>query len=63
MWTLFIISSVIDSTEPKVTRYAEFEHFYSCFNEQAILHEEMQMGEQAICILVGTEKASIDRVY
>ena len=49
MWTLWIISTVIDSTEPKVTRYAEFETAMSCHIEQAIVEENFTQGETAFC--------------
>ena len=49
MWTLWIVSSVIGSTEPKVTRYAEFETTMSCYIEQAIVEENFTQGETAFC--------------
>jgi len=49
MWTLWIVSSVIGSTEPKVTRYAEFETTRSCYIEQAIVEENFTQGETAFC--------------
>ena len=49
MWTLWIISTVIDSTEPKYTRYAEFETAMSCHIEQAVVEVNFTQGEEAIC--------------
>ena len=49
MWTLWIISSIIDSTEPKVTRYAEFETAMSCHIEQAVVEANFTQGETAFC--------------
>ena len=49
MWTLWIVSSVIGSTEPKVTRYAEFETTMSCHIEQAVVEENFTQGETAFC--------------
>lgn len=42
MWTLWIISSIIDSTEPKVTRYAAFEKFCA---ENEDVHVELHYHE------------------
>jgi hypothetical protein len=49
MWTLWIVSSVIGSTEPKVTRYAEFETAMSCHIEQAVVEVNFTQGEKAFC--------------
>ena len=49
MWTLWIVSSVIGSTEPKVTRYAEFETAMSCHIEQAVVEVNFTQGETAFC--------------
>ena len=49
MWTLWIVSSVIGSAEPKYTRYAEFETAMSCHIEQAIVEENFTQGETAFC--------------
>lgn len=49
MWTLWIVSSVIGSTEPKVTRYAEFETAMSCHIEQAVAEVNFTQGEKAVC--------------
>ena len=49
MWTLWIVSTVIDSTEPKYTRYAEFETAMSCHIEQAIQETHFTQGEVAFC--------------
>jgi hypothetical protein len=50
MWTLWIVSSVIGSTEPKYTRYEEFETAMSCHIEQAVLETEFIQNEKAFCI-------------
>jgi hypothetical protein len=50
MWTLWIVSSVIGSTEPKYTRYEEFETSTSCHIEQAVLETEFIQHEKAFCI-------------
>jgi len=49
MWTLWIVSSVIDSTEPKYTRYETFETAMSCHIEQAVLETSFTEGEKAFC--------------
>lgn len=49
MWTLFIISTVLDSSEPKVTRYAEFDHFETCEHVARQLEAEFTQGEYAVC--------------
>lgn len=49
MWTLWIISSVIDSAEPKYTRYETFETAISCHIEQAVLETTFTEGETALC--------------
>lgn len=49
MWVLYIISTIADSTEPKVTRYAELEHFESCYHAQLVLEEEFTQGEWTVC--------------
>jgi len=49
MWTLWIISSVIDSAEPKYTRYETFETAMSCHIEQAVLETTFIEGETALC--------------
>jgi len=50
MWTLWIISSVIDSAEPKYTRYETFENAMSCYIEQAVLEADFTQSEKAFCI-------------
>jgi len=50
MWTLWIVSSIIDSTEPKYTRYETFETAMSCHIEQAVLEADFTQGEKALCI-------------
>ena len=49
MWTLWIISSVIGSAEPKYTRYETFETAMSCHIEQAVVEVNFTLGEEAIC--------------
>ena len=49
MWTLWVISTIIDSTEPKYTRYAEYESAMSCHIQQAVLETTFTEGETAIC--------------
>ena len=49
MWTLWIVSSVIGSTEPKYTRYEEFETAMSCHIEQAVLEANFTHSETAFC--------------
>ena len=49
MWTLWIISSVIDSVEPKLTRYETFETAMSCHIEQAVLEASFTEGEKVVC--------------
>ena len=49
MWTLWIISTIIDSTEPKYTRYGEYETAMSCYIEQAIQEVQFTQGETAFC--------------
>ena len=49
MWTLWIVSSVIGSAEPKLTRYAEYETAMSCYVEQAIQEVHFTQGETAFC--------------
>lgn len=49
MWTLWIISSVIDGAEPKYTRYETFETAMSCHIEQAVLETTFTEGETALC--------------
>ena len=50
MWTLWIISSVIGSAEPKYTRYETFETAMSCHIEQAALETTFTEGEKVVCI-------------
>ena len=49
MWTLWIISTVIDSTEPKYTRYAEYEQAWQCEDAWRLLNYEFTQGEIAFC--------------
>jgi len=49
MWTLWIVSNVIGLQEPKVTRYAEFDHFESCYHAQLVLEEEFTQNEITVC--------------
>ena len=50
MWTLWIVSSVIDSAEPKYTRYETFETAMSCHIEQAVLEKSFTESEKAECV-------------
>jgi hypothetical protein len=49
IWTLWIVSSVIGSTEPKYTRYKEFETAMSCYTEQVVVEVNFTQGEEAFC--------------
>ena len=49
MWTLWIISSVIDSAEPKYTRYDTYETKMSCHIERAVLEANFTLNEGAVC--------------
>ena len=50
MWTLWIISSVIDSAEPKYTQYKQFNNPNSCYIELAVLEATFTEGEKAECV-------------
>ena len=49
MWTLWIVSAIIDSTEPKYTRYAEFDHKETCYHAWYTVTSEFTEGETAYC--------------
>jgi hypothetical protein len=49
MWTLWIISSIIDSTEPKYTRYAEYDSKMSCHIEWHLVTMDFTENEIAYC--------------
>ena len=49
MWTLWIVSSIIDSTEPKYTRYAEYESKMSCEIAWYEVTSKFTQGEIAFC--------------
>ena len=49
MWALFIISTVIGLYEPKVTRYAEFDHKESCYHAWYTVTSEFTQDEIAFC--------------
>jgi len=49
MWTLWIVSSVIGSAEPKLTRYETFETQKECLLERAVLTSTFTQGERAFC--------------
>lgn len=49
MWTLWIVSTVIGLDEPRWTRYAEVEHFETCYHAQLKLEEEFTQGEYTVC--------------
>jgi hypothetical protein len=50
MWVLFIVSWPLDSVEPKITRYEEFEIFESCNRAMETLEEAFTQNEIAICL-------------
>jgi len=49
MWTLWIVSSVIGSAEPKYTRYDEYEHWYECQDAWQELSSAFTENEIAFC--------------
>jgi hypothetical protein len=49
MWTIWIVSTVIGSAEPKYTRYETFETAMSCHIEQAVLETTFIQDEKAFC--------------
>jgi len=49
MWTLWIVSSVIGSTEPKVTRYEEYATALECQQDWYKLTSEFIQDEIAFC--------------
>jgi len=49
MWTLWIISAVIDSTEPKYTRYNTYETKMSCQIEWHLVTMDFTEDEIAYC--------------
>lgn len=49
MWTLWIISSIIDSAEPKYTRYAEYDNKMSCQIEWHLVTMDFTENEIAYC--------------
>ena len=49
MWTLWIISTVIDSAEPKWTRYAEYEQAWQCEDAWRLLNYEFTQSAIAFC--------------
>ena len=49
MWTLFIVSAVIGLEEPKVTRYAEFDHFETCYHAWYEVTSKFTQEEIAYC--------------
>ena len=49
MWTLFVVSTVIGLEEPKVTRYAEFDHKETCYHAWDTVTSEFTEGEVAFC--------------
>ena len=60
MWTVWIVSTVIDSTEPKYTRYAEVEHFETCEHVARDLEAEFTQDEYVVC--EGTEQWKYETV-
>jgi hypothetical protein len=49
MWTLWIVSTLIDSVEPKYTRYAEYESKLSCEIAWYEVTSEFTEDEVAFC--------------
>ena len=49
MWTLWIVSSIIGSAEPKYTRYAEYEQAWQCQDAWRLLNYEFTQSETAFC--------------
>ena len=49
MWTLWIVSSIIGSAEPKYTRYAEFDYFETCYHAWYEVTSEFTQEEIAYC--------------
>jgi hypothetical protein len=49
MWILYIVSTVADFTEPKVTRYAEFNSLESCYQAEMELEKQFTQGEWTLC--------------
>ena len=49
MWTVWIVSAVIYSTEPKWTRYAEVKHFETCEHVARELEAEFTQSETVFC--------------
>ncbi len=49
MWTLWIISSVIGSAEPKYTRYDTYETKMSCQIERHLVTIDFTEDEVAYC--------------
>ena len=49
MWTLWIVSTVIGSAEPKYTRYDEFDHKESCYHAWYTVTSKFTEDETAYC--------------
>ena len=49
MWTLFVVSTTIGYTEPRITRYGEYATQQQCAIERALLEVQFQDNEGAIC--------------
>ena len=49
MWTLWIISSVIGSAEPKVTMIETFNHEETCYHAQVVFSSTFTQNEIAFC--------------
>ena len=49
MWTLWIVSTVIGSAEPKWTRYDQFEHFETCEHAALVVEKKFTQDELAVC--------------
>ena len=50
MWTLLIISSLVDIDEYKVTKFNEYNTQQQCSINAAVLEALFTEGEKAVCI-------------
>jgi hypothetical protein len=49
MWSLWIISIIIDSTDPKITMYGKYKEAWQCEDNWRLLNYEFTKGEIAFC--------------
>jgi hypothetical protein len=49
MWTVWIVSKIVGSAEPKYTRYAEVNHFETCEHVARELEADFTQGEYVVC--------------